>query len=97
MHIDLVSVQLQPNRMDEFVNVWKETLPLLLKPREGFQGAYLLKGSEADQATVVGMWESGTQSDAWQGSEAYQQYRAALGPYVAGPPTPQGYEVLAEI
>ena len=55
------------------------------KPPQGFKEVYLLRGSDPDKLVIAGLWETKANSDAWQNSKAYQEWRGQMAGAVAAP------------
>ncbi len=96
MHADIVTVQIQPGKIEEATTLYRDGAPPV-KKQQGFKAAYLLRGSDPNKLVVFGLWEAKANSEAWQTSADYQEWRAKLVAVVAGPPVVESYEVSLQI
>jgi quinol monooxygenase YgiN len=93
----LFSFRVTPERVDEFVTLWHDTMLPLAKSQPGWTSARLLVDRQSGKIVVVGIWAS--QSDAIAsgvGSVHAERQRALLGDLVTAPPTIEDFEVAGE-
>jgi quinol monooxygenase YgiN len=93
MQARVVTNQIQPGKMDEWLAIIRESIVPALKEQEGFQGFVALIGREHDQSIGYSMWTSAADLAASETSENYQQQIAKLGSVLAAPPVREVYEV----
>ena len=93
MHARVVSNQIQPGKMDEWLAVIRDSIVPALKEQEGFQGFVALIDPEHDKSIGYSMWTSAADLAASETSGNYQQQIAKLGDVLAGPPVREVYQV----
>jgi quinol monooxygenase YgiN len=93
MQARVVSNQIQPGKMDEWLALIRESIVPALKGQDGFRGFVVLVGREHDKSIGYSMWDSATDLAASETSGNYQQQIAKLGGVLAGPPVREVYEV----
>ena len=93
MHARVVSNQIQPGKMDEWLTLIRESIVPSLTEQDGFQGFVALIDREHDTSIGYSMWTSPADLAASETSGNYQQQIARLGTVLAGPPVREVYEV----
>jgi heme-degrading monooxygenase HmoA len=91
-----VTVSIQPGKIEEAVGLCRDVGAAVVKKQQGFKAVYYLRGSDPNKLVVVGLWETKANSEAWQNSEDYQEWRGKLSGVVAGPPAVEVYEVVVQ-
>jgi quinol monooxygenase YgiN len=93
MHARVVSNQIQPGKMDQWLSLIQDSIVPALKEQDGFQGFVVLVDREHDKSIGYSMWTSAADLAASEASGNYQQQIAKLGDVLAGPPDRAVYEV----
>lgn len=93
MYARVVSNQLQPGKMDEWLAIIRESIVPSLKERDGFGGFVALIDREHGKSIGYGKWDSVADLAASETSGNYQQQIAKLGGVLAEPPVREVYEV----
>ena len=93
MHARVVTNQIQPGKMDEWLAMIRESIVPSLKEQAGFQGFVALIDREHDKSIGYSMWNSAADLAASETSGNYQQQIAELGAVLGGPPVREVYEV----
>ena len=93
MYARLITVQVQPERMEAFPAAFHERVLGGILRETGFKGIYLLQAKAAHKVTAMVLWE--TEADA-QASLAglLQQRLPLLTDLLAGPPAGETLEVI---
>ncbi len=100
-YIAINRFQVNPERANEFEDVWKNR-ETFLSEVPGFQSFKLLRGAPEDGVQVFlshSTWDSEAAFQAWTKSEAFKKAHSdARTPdgVLAGPPKFTGYEVILE-
>ena len=97
MHVDIVTIPIQPGKMDEIGRFIQDVSSVVFRQQQGFKTSYILRGSDPDKMTLISLWEEKANSDAWVNSEAYREYVGKAASFMTGPPAADGYEVVFEI
>jgi quinol monooxygenase YgiN len=93
MHARVVSNQIQPGKMDEWLAIVRDSIVPALKEQDGFQGFVALVDREHGKSIGYSMWDSASDLAAGETSGNYQQQIAKLGDVLAAPPARDVYEV----
>jgi len=62
MHVRMLRVQVPPDKMDDFIQLWHDEMLPFAKGQKGWKGARLLVEREAGKTLIMGLWE--TEADA---------------------------------
>jgi heme-degrading monooxygenase HmoA len=93
MHVRATSVHLQPDKVDEAIRIFQESVVPAAKQQAGFRGATLL----VDRATGKGLslthWASEAEMKAGESSGYYQEQIAKFGPLLTAQPSREAFEV----
>jgi quinol monooxygenase YgiN len=93
MHARVVSNQIRPGKMDEWLAIVRDSVMPSLKEQDGFQGFVAPIDREHDKSIGYGMRTSAAELAASETSGNYQQQIAKLGSVLAGPPVREVYQV----
>jgi quinol monooxygenase YgiN len=93
MQARVVSNQIQPGKMDEWLALIRDSIAPSLKEQDGFRGFVVLVDRGHDKSIGYRMWDSAADLAASETSGNYQQQIAKLGGVLAGPPVREVYEV----
>jgi len=93
MHTRVVSVQVKPDKMDDVVNIWRDSVLPVTKQLQGFKGALLLSNRETGRGMSLTLWETEADMKAVETSGAFHQMLAKFTPLFAGQPVQEHYEV----
>lgn len=94
MHARVVTNQIQPGKMDEWLAMIRESIVPSLKEQAGFEGFAALIDREHDKSIGYSMWNSLADLAASETSGNYQQQIAKLGGVLAAPPVRKVCEVI---
>jgi heme-degrading monooxygenase HmoA len=93
----LFTLQLAPDKVDEFIRLWHDVMVPTARSQKGWKGARLLMDRKTSKAIVVGDWE--TEADATStstGSGYADQQRATLAGLITAPPMVEHYELVGQ-
>ena len=97
MHVRAATVQIQSGKMQEAIDLYKDSVVPAAKVQKGFQGAYLMTDASSGKALSITVWESEVDMMAGESSSGYYQEQIAkFGGLFAGPPTTEHYELSVE-
>jgi heme-degrading monooxygenase HmoA len=97
MYARLFTIQVNLERVDEFVQLWHSAMLPTAQAQKGWKAARLLVDRGTGKVVVVGFWE--TEADALAsgtGSAYADKQRAILGDLISTPPVIEHYEVAGE-
>ncbi len=97
MHARVVTVQIQPGKMDETIGLFRDSVVPAAKAQKGFKGAYLLTNRSTGKGIAVSLWETEADLTAGETSGYYQEQIAKFGQLFAEPPLREAYEVSLQV
>jgi heme-degrading monooxygenase HmoA len=94
MYARLVTGHIAPDRLEEAIRLWRETVAPSVRQQEGFKSARLLVERKTAKVASIGLWE--TEADV-QGTVEWNRGQLAkfVGLFTAMPVV-EHYEVVAE-
>ena len=93
MHARVVTNQIQPGKMDEWVALIRDCVVPSLRDEAGFKGFVVLTNAEAGESIGYSIRDSADDMVASEASGNYQQQIAKLGSVLAMPPVREAYEL----
>ena len=96
MFARLTITQMKPGKIQEGINLYKESVVPTVKMQKGFRGGYLLSDLETGKAISISLWESQDDAVANEKSGYYQDQIAKFKDIFSAPPTKEGYEVTVQ-
>lgn len=99
MFARMTIMMLQPDKMDEAVEIYKKSVVPAAKKQKGFRGACLLRDDLAGKGISVTFWNTKKNAEANEANLYYQEQLAKFLPLCSGPPVfiKEGYEVAVHI
>ena len=97
MHARVLITQFQPGKMDEAINLYRDSVVPAAKQQQGFKGALLLADRNTGKAISVAMWETEADMKAGEASGYLQEQIAKFSAIFAAPPTTERYEVSLQV
>jgi heme-degrading monooxygenase HmoA len=96
MYARMVSAQIQPGKMDEVINIFRDSIKPVSRQQPGYKGGYFLTNAQTGKAVSIGLWESEEAMKAGETSDYLREQVAKLAPFFAAPPVTEHYEVSLE-
>ena len=97
MHVRAATVQVQPDKVQEAIDVFKNSVVPAQKAQKGYQGSYLMTDASSGKGLAISLWESEADMMAGESSSGYYQEQIAkFGSLLTAPPTLDHYELSAE-
>jgi quinol monooxygenase YgiN len=97
MHARLLTAQVSPGKMDEFIQLWQNEIIPTYKEQPGWNSARLLVDREAGKAILISVWETqegmAINMDGTQGLKVH----AIIGHLLTGRPVLEHYEVAGDV
>ena len=93
MYAKVMTAQVQPGKMDEFLKIYKETQPPINKRAKGFQSARILTDSNTGKGIAVTIWETESDARASVSDSALQDVTRRFEGVMSGAITTEIYEV----
>ena len=98
MILELADIRIQPGRQAEFDEAIRQGLDTVIAKAKGFRGYKVNKGVESPERYLLMIfWETlENHTVDFRGSPLFQEWRAIVGPFFAGPPTVEHFTLLAK-
>ncbi len=96
MYARIVTVVIQPGRMDEVINVFRDSIKPASRQQKGYKGGYFLTNRGTGKAISIALWETEADMAAGESSGYLQEQIAKVASAFAAPPTTEHYEVSVE-
>lgn len=97
MHARVVTVQIQPDKTDEAISIYRDSVVPAGKQQKGFKGALLLADPNTGKAISVTLWETEADMKAGETSGYYQEQIAKFAGVFARPPVREHYDVSVQV
>ena len=97
MHAGLTRGQIQPDTIEEFVDIYLGSVIPAANQQPGFKGAILLTDHATGKIASIGLWQTEAEMRASQTSEHLQEQVANLLHLVVGTPVTELYEVSVRV
>ena len=98
MYARVTTVQVSPDRVDEAIRLWRDSVMPAAKQQKGFKSGRLLVDRKTGKAISVGLWETEADIQATgEGSAYLQEQLAKFASLFTAPPAVEHYEVGAEM
>ena len=97
MHARVVTVQVQPGKIEETIRIYRDSVVPAAKEQKGFKGAFLLTDPNTGKGVSVTLWETEADLKAGEASGYYQEQIAKFGAVFAAPPAREAYEVSLQV
>jgi heme-degrading monooxygenase HmoA len=94
MYTRLVIVQVKPDKLDELVRIYSESIVPAAKAQKGCQGVYLLLDRNTGKGISEVMWDTEADMKAGETSGYLREQIAKAAPTFTAPPTTEHYEVV---
>lgn len=95
MYARNITIQASPDRLEEVIQLWRESVVQSAKQQKGFKKAYLLVDRSTGKGRVVGLWE--TEADLQASAEWNQGQVVKFAGLFTAPPIVEQYEVAVEV
>ena len=96
MFARVVAVQIQPGRMEEAIEIFRDSISSVAKQQKGNRGGYLLTDVKTCNAVSIAFWETEADMAAGESSDYLREQLTRLASTFAAPPTPEHFEVSDE-
>ena len=98
MILEIADIRIQPGRQAEFDEAIQRGLNTVIAHAKGFQGYKVNKGIESPERYVLQIFWATLEDHTvgFRESPAFAEWRAIVGPFFAGPPTVEHFELVAK-
>jgi len=87
-----VSMNLKPNKRDEFNQAFEKDILPLLRKQNGFEDEITLVSRDGKEAVAISVWDRKESADVYS-RDSYPKVLKSLAKVVEGTPTVQVYEI----
>lgn len=98
MILELADIRIQPGKQQEFDAAIQHGIEQIISKAKGFRGYEVNKGIESPERYVLTIFWDTLENHTvdFRQSSAFQEWRAIVGPFFAGPPTVEHFTLLAK-
>lgn len=96
MFARLTIVQGKPDKIDEMIQIYEESVVPAAKSQKGYQGAYMLVDRSTGKGVSISLWDSEEDARANEQSGYYQEQVGKFKDFFTAPPVQEGYEVAVQ-
>ena len=93
MYARVSTVEVQPGRMDEVIDISRDSVLPAVQQQQGFRGGLWLTDRDANKIMIVSLWESREDMEAGEASGYYREQIGKFGGMLAGDVVREAYEV----
>lgn len=84
MYIRIITLPVQPNKVDETVKMFKESVAPMFKQQKGLKSGYLVGNKANGKLESVTLWDSEADASALDNTGFYEKWTNMLAPNLAG-------------
>ncbi len=96
MYARVTIAQVQPGKINEGIQIVRDSLLPAARQQQGFKGALLLTDQSSNKTIAITLWETEADMKAGETSGFYQAQLAKVASLVTAPPVREAYEVSAQ-
>ena len=96
MYARVVTAHIQPGRMDEAIDIFRDSIKPAASQQKGYKGGYFLTDPETGKAISIALWETEADMTAGESSGYLREQVAKVAPIFTAPPTTEHFEVSVE-
>ena len=97
MHARVLITQFQLAKVDEGINLYRDSVVPAAKQQHGLKGLLFLTDRNTGKGISIGMWETEADMKAGEASGYLQEQIAKFSAIFAAPPTTEHYEVSVQV
>ena len=94
MHADVAKGHLHPDRTEEGIELWRNSLVEELRQHEGFKGMVLMGDRDTGENVAITLWETEEDFRAAASDIGHRETFSEIGPLYAEAPEFSNYEVF---
>ena len=96
MFARFTKVQVSPEKIDETIKLYEESVVPTAKTQKGFKGIMLFTDRKTGKGYSISIWESEEEAIANEQSGYYKEQVGKFAEYMTAPPVQEGYEVTVQ-
>ena len=89
-------VQVKPEKIDETIKLYEESVVPGAKAQQGYQAIYLFTDRNTGKGYSISLWDSEEDAVANEQSGYYKEQVNKFMEYFAAPPVQEGYELVVQ-
>lgn len=96
MYARVVSAQVQPGKMGEVIDIFRDSIKPMAKQQQGYKGGYFLADHKTGKALSIALWDTEADMTASETSGYLREQVAKVAAAFAAPPTTEHFEVSVD-
>lgn len=96
MYARLTTVQLQPDKAQEAIDLYANSVVPAARQQPGNHGTWLMIDRATGKGVSISLWDTEANMQAGEASGYYQQQVGQFGPLMTAPPVREVYEVVVQ-
>jgi len=97
MHARVTTVRIQPDKVEEVLEIGRSSVAPAAREQQGFKGLFLLTNSDMGKGISVTLWETEEALRASEESGYYQEQMGKLANFLVAPPEKEDYKVSIQV
>jgi quinol monooxygenase YgiN len=93
MHVRVTRVQIQPDKVDEAIRIYQESVVPAINQQAGFRSTQLINDRASGVGMAITVWESEAAMQASEANGFYQEQVAKFAPLLSSPPVREVFEL----
>ena len=96
MQARVTTVQLQPDKVDEAIRIYRDSVVPAARAQKGYHTTYMLVDRATSKGMAVTLWDTSEDLTASEASGYYQEQLAKFAPVLTAAPVREVYEVSVQ-
>jgi len=96
MNARVTTVQVRPDKMDEAIGIYRDSVTPAAQQQKGFKGLLMLTDRNTGKGISIALWETEADMTAGESSGYFQQQLAKFKDVFSAPPVREQYEVSVQ-
>jgi len=96
MNARVTTVQVRPDKMDEAIGIYRDSVTPAAQQQKGFKGLLMLTDRNTGKGISIALWETEADMTAGESSGYFQQQLAKFKDILSAPPVREQYEVSVQ-
>jgi heme-degrading monooxygenase HmoA len=96
MYARVITVQIQPSKVDEAIRIYQDSVVPAAKQQKGFKSIWLLTDRKSGKGISFGLWDTEADMIASESSGYLSEQLAKFGSLFTAPPITERFEVSVQ-
>lgn len=92
----VTTVQAHPDKINEAISIYRDSVVPTVKAQKGYHATYMLMDRTTGKGMAVTLWETAEDLQATESSGYYQEQVAKFAPILTAPPIREVFEVAVQ-